>query len=39
MIAEDVHPAETRDDKQRAQTLLHVLHHDFKQHPETRLEP
>ena len=39
MIVEDVHAAQARGDKQHVQTLLHVLHHYLKDHPEARPEP
>ena len=34
MIVDDVHAAQRRGDKTHVQTLLHVLHHFLKDHPE-----
>ncbi|MGI9478335.1 MAG: hypothetical protein ACR2PI_16655 [Hyphomicrobiaceae bacterium] len=34
MIVEDVRAAQGRGDKDHVQTLLHVLHHFLKDHPE-----
>ena len=34
MIVEDVHAAKARGDRQHVQTLLHVLHHFLRAHPE-----
>ena len=34
MIVDDIREAQHRDDKVRVQTLLHVLHHFLKTHPE-----
>ena len=36
MIVEDVHAAQARGDRQHVQTLLHVLHHFLKEHPEAQ---
>ncbi len=34
MIVDDVRAAQARGDRQHVQTLLHVLHHFLKAHPE-----
>ena len=34
MIVDDIREAQYRNDKARVQTLLHVLHHFLKTHPE-----
>jgi len=34
MIVDDIREAQHRDDKARVRTLLHVLHHFLKTHPE-----
>ena len=34
MIVDDIRAAQHRDDKAHVQTLLHVLHHFLKTHPE-----
>jgi hypothetical protein len=34
MIVDDVRAAQTRGDREHVQTLLHVLHHFLKAHPE-----
>lgn len=34
MIVDDIRQAQHRDDKAHVQTLLHVLHHFLKTHPE-----
>jgi hypothetical protein len=36
MIVEDVRSAQRRGDKERVRSLLHVLHHFLKAHPEAR---
>jgi hypothetical protein len=36
MIVEDVRCAQRRGDKERVRSLLHVLHHFLKSHPEAR---
>lgn len=36
MIVDDVRAAQARGDQQHVQTLLHVLHHYLKAHPEAR---
>ena len=36
MIIDDVRTAQARGDRQHVQTLLHVLHHFLKGHPEAR---
>ena len=36
MIIDDVRTAQARGDRQHVQTLLHVLHHYLKDHPEAR---
>ena len=36
MIVDDVRVAQARGDRQHVQTLLHVLHHFLKEHPEAR---
>jgi hypothetical protein len=36
MIVDDVRRAQQRGDKQHVQTLLHVLHHFLKTHPDAR---
>ncbi len=38
MIVDDVLAAQARGDQQHVQTLLHVLHHFLKVHPEARPE-
>ena len=35
MIVEDIREAQSRNDKAHIQTLLHVLHHFLKDHPES----
>jgi hypothetical protein len=39
MIVADVRVAQARGDKAHVQTLLHVLHHFLRNHPEARPEP
>ena len=39
MIIDDVRCAQVRGDARHVQTLLHVLHHFLRQHPEARLPP
>lgn len=34
MIVDDIRQAQYRDDKAHVQTLLHVLHHFLRTHPE-----
>jgi len=34
MIIDDIRAAQVHSDRQRVQTLLHVLHHFLKAHPE-----
>ena len=34
MIAEDIRSAQNKNDRQHVQTLLHVLHHFVRTHPE-----
>lgn len=34
MIVEDIREAQARDDRAHIQTLLHVLHHFLREHPE-----
>ena len=34
MIAEDIRAAQARGDKEHVQSLLHVLHHFIRAHPE-----
>ena len=34
MIVDDIRESQHRDDKARVRTLLHVLHHFLKAHPE-----
>ena len=34
MIIDDIRTAQARGDRHHVQTLLHVLHHFLKQHPE-----
>jgi hypothetical protein len=34
MIVDDIRTAQARGDRQHVQTLLHVLHHFLKAHPE-----
>ena len=36
MIVDDVRAAQARNDQQHVQTLLHVLHHYLREHPEAR---
>lgn len=36
MIVDDVRMAQSRGDAQHVQTLLHVLHHFLKAHPEAQ---
>jgi hypothetical protein len=36
MIVDDIRRAQLRDDKEHVLTLLHVLHHFLKTHPEAR---
>ncbi len=36
MIVDDVRHAQGRGDREHVQSLLHVLHHFLKQHPEAR---
>ena len=38
MIVDDVRAAQGRGDQQHVQTLLHVLHHYLREHPEARPE-
>ena len=38
MIVDDIRAAQARIDKEHVLTLLHVLHHFLKTHPETRPE-
>lgn len=38
LIVEDVRAAQARGDQQHVQTLLHVLHHYLRSHPEARPE-
>jgi hypothetical protein len=38
MIIDDVRAAQARGDSQHVRTLLHVLHHFLKAHPEAMLE-
>lgn len=37
MIVDDVRVAQVRGDRERVQTLLHVLHHFLRTHPEARV--
>ena len=39
MIVDDVRAAQARGDEQHVQTLLHVLHHYLRSHPEARPAP
>lgn len=39
LIVEDVRAAQARGDQQHVQSLLHVLHHYLKSHPEARTDP
>lgn len=34
MIVEDIRAAQKRNDREHVQTLLHVLHHFIRSHPE-----
>ncbi len=36
MIVDDVRAAQARGDRERVRTLLHVLHHFLKAHPEAQ---
>ncbi len=36
IIVDDVRNAQARGDRDQVQTLLHVLHHFLKEHPEAR---
>lgn len=36
MIVDDVRSAQARGDRKHVQTLLHVLHHYLREHPEAR---
>jgi hypothetical protein len=36
MIVDDIRQAQVRGDKEHVVTLLHVLHHFLKTHPEAR---
>jgi hypothetical protein len=36
MIVDDIRQAQLSDDKERVLTLLHVLHHFLKTHPDAR---
>jgi hypothetical protein len=36
MIVDDIRRSQLRDDKEHVLTLLHVLHHFLKTHPEAR---
>jgi hypothetical protein len=38
MIVDDIRAAQARNDKEHVLTLLHVLHHFLKTHPEARPE-
>ena len=38
IIIDDIRAAQARGDRQHVQTLLHVLHHFLKTHPEARPE-
>ena len=38
MIVDDICAAQARDDKELVLTLLHVLHHFLRTHPEARPE-
>jgi hypothetical protein len=38
MIVDDIRAAQARDDKEHVLTLLHVLHHFLRTHPEARPE-
>jgi hypothetical protein len=38
MIVDDIRASQTCNDKQHALTLLHVLHHFLRAHPEARPE-
>lgn len=38
MIIDDVRQAQARGDRERVQSLLHVLHHFLRGHPEARPE-
>jgi hypothetical protein len=38
MIVDDIHAAQTRNDKKHILTLLHVLHHFLRAHAEARPE-
>jgi hypothetical protein len=38
MIVDDVRAAQARGDSQHVRTLLHVLHHFLKAHPEAMLD-
>jgi hypothetical protein len=39
IIIDDVRCAQERGDRQRVQSLLHVLHHFLRAHPEARSDP
>jgi hypothetical protein len=36
MIVDDIRASQVRGDKERVLTLLHVLHHSLRTHPEAR---
>ena len=38
MILDDIRASQTRNDRQHVLTLLHVLHHFLRTHPEARPE-
>jgi archaeosine-15-forming tRNA-guanine transglycosylase len=38
MIVDDIRAAQARNDKEHVLTLLHVLHHFLRTHPEARPE-
>ena len=38
MIVDDIRAAQSRNDKAHVQTLLHVLHHFLRNHPEAAPE-
>jgi hypothetical protein len=38
MIVHDIRASQTRNDRQHVLTLLHVLHHFLRTHPEARPE-
>ncbi len=36
MMIDDIHAAQARGDREHVQSLLHVLHHYLRDHPEAR---